>query len=110
MKLTIVHCSDRPVFVTDVMPIGLAGGLPTIIPGALRTLLRSKDPSTIGGVLSTLAVCRIMKMPCKLKLESITDPFKGVSDTLPKFEVINGLVVLGLEIPKGISRLLTFSK
>lgn len=102
--------SGHPVFVTDVMPIGLAGGLPTIIPGTLRTQLRSKDPSTIRGVLSTLAVYRIMKMPCKLKLESITDPFNGVSDTLPKFEVIKGLAALGLEIPKGRSKhLLTLS-
>jgi hypothetical protein len=102
--------SGHPVFVTDVMPIGLAGGLPTIIPGTLRTLLRSKDPSTIRGVLSTLAVFRIMKMPCELKLESITDPFSGISDTLPKSEVINGLAALGLEIPKGRSKhLLTLS-
>jgi hypothetical protein len=100
MKLTIVSCCGHPVFITDVMPIGLAGGLPTIIPGTLRTLLRSKGPSTIRGVLSTLAIYRIMKMPCKLKLESITDPFKGIPGTLPKFEVINGLAVLGLDIPK----------
>jgi len=102
--------SGHPVFVTDVMPIGLAGGLPTIIPGTLRTLLRSRDPDTIRGVLSTLAVFRIMKMPCKLKLESITDPFTGLSDTLPKYEVINGLAALGLEIPRGRSKhLLTLS-
>jgi hypothetical protein len=47
-----------------------------------------------------------MKMPCKLKLESITDPFKGISDTLPKYEVINGLAALGFEIPKGRSKIL----
>jgi hypothetical protein len=68
--------SGHPVLVTDVMPIGLAGEPPTIIPGSLRTLLRSKDHSTIRGVLSTLAVYRI----------------------------INGLAALGLEIPEGRSR------
>jgi hypothetical protein len=80
------------------MPIGLAGGLPLIIPGSLRLLLRSKDHKTIRGVLSTLAVYRIMKMPCVLKLETITDPFKGQSLTLPKHEIIDGLEALGISV------------
>lgn len=81
-----------------------------IIPGTLRTLLRSRDLNTIRGVLSTLAVFRIMKMPCKLKLETITDPFKGESDTLPKYEIINGLEALGIPLPNGRRKhLLTLS-
>jgi len=82
------------------MPIGLAGGLPLIIPGSLRLLLRAKDHKTIRGVLSTLAVYRIMKMPCVLKLETITDPFKGQCLTLPKHEIIDGLEALGISVPK----------
>jgi hypothetical protein len=93
--------SGHPVYVTDVMPIGLAGGLPTLLPGTLRTLMRSKDLKTIRGVLSTLAVFRIMKMPCKLKLETITDPFKGSCDTLPAYEIIKGLQQLKITVPKG---------
>lgn len=92
--------SGHPVFTTNVMPIGLAGGLPLIIPGSLRLLLRAKDHKTIRGVLSTLAVYRIMKMPCVLKLETITDPFKGQCLTLPKHEIIEGLEALGISVPK----------
>lgn len=87
------------------MPIGLAGGLPTLLPGTLRTLIRSRDLATIRGVLSTLAVFRIMKMPCKLKLETITDPFKGECDTLPAYEIIKGLEALGISVPKGRDKL-----
>lgn len=86
------------------MPIGLAGGLPTLIPGTLRTLIRSRDHLTIRAVLSTLAVFRIMKMPCSLKLESITDPFKGICDTLPSYEIIKGLESLGISVPKGVNK------
>ena len=82
------------------MPIGLAGGLPTILPGTLRSLIRSGDLATIRGVLSTLAIFRIMKMPCKLKLETITDPFKGLCDTLPAYEIIKGLSNLNIRVPK----------
>lgn len=91
------------------MPIGLAGGLPTIIPGTLRTLMRSRDQLTIRGVLSTLAVYRIMKMPCKLKLETITDPFKGECDTLPIYEIISGLAALNIVVPRGAKYSLTLS-
>jgi hypothetical protein len=83
------------------MPIGLAGGLPTLLPGTLRSLIRSRDLATIRGVLSTLAVFRIMKMPCKLKLESITNPFEGLCDTLPAYEIIKGLQQLKISVPKG---------
>jgi hypothetical protein len=47
--------SSYPAFTTSVMLIGLAGGLPLIVPGSLRLLLRAKDHKTIRGVLFTLA-------------------------------------------------------
>lgn len=90
--------SGRPVFTTSEMPVGLSGGIPSIIPGTLRSLMRSGDQRTIRGVLSLLSVYRVIQIPCKLKLESITDPFKGVSDTLPAYEVINVLRGLGLPV------------
>jgi hypothetical protein len=79
--------SGRPIFVTHEALVGLTGGLPTIIPGTLRSLIRSRDLTTIRAVLSVFAVYRIIQIPGKLKLSTITDPFKGLSMTLPKYEI-----------------------
>ena len=68
-------------------PISLKGGLPSIIPGPLRLLMRQRDLNTFRGVLSLLAVYRVIQIPGKLKLETITEPFKGQDRILPKYEV-----------------------
>lgn len=95
--------SGNPVFTTREMPISLVGGLPTVIPGILRTAIRLKDPLITRGVLSLFAVYRIIKVPCKLKLESITDPFKGISEILPWYELNQAL--RSLNIRAGVQRL-----
>lgn len=78
--------SGNPVFSTE-FPISLKGGLPSIIPGPLRLLMRQRDLDTFRGVLSVLAVYRVIQIPGKLKLGSIYEPFKGHSTTLPQYEV-----------------------
>jgi hypothetical protein len=78
--------SGNPVLSTD-FPISLKGGLPSIIPGPLRLLMRQRDQDTLRGVLSVLAVYRVIQIPGKLKLETITESFKGQCSTLPKHEV-----------------------
>jgi hypothetical protein len=70
-------------------PISLKGGLPSIIPGPLRLLMRQRDLNTFRGVLSVLAVYRVIQIPGKLKLETITEPFKGQDRILPQYEVKN---------------------
>lgn len=87
------------------MPVSIVGGLPAIIPGTLRSLMRSNDLRTIRGVLTTLSVYRILKMPCKLKLETITDPFKGQSSTLPAYEVLQALRSLNISTKKRLLNL-----
>jgi len=71
--------------------VGIAGGLPTIIPGSLRLLIRAGDSSTIRAVLTLLSVYRVISIPVQLKLGTITDPFKGQSETLPKYELIKAV-------------------
>lgn len=71
---------------TDI-PISLAGGLPTIIPGVLRKSLRTTDHLNIRGILSVFAAYRVISIPGKVKISTITDPFKGLSDTLPDYEI-----------------------
>jgi len=88
-RIVQAFISGNPVFISE-LPISIKGGLPTVIPGSLRSLLRSLDLNTCRAVLSVLAVYRIIKIPGKLKLSTITDPFKGQSTTLPQYEVWSG--------------------
>lgn len=80
------YVSREEIHVSEY-PIGIAAGLPTIIPGDLRLLIRRRDPDTIRGCLAFLALFRILKVPSILKLQTITDPFKGISDSLPSLEI-----------------------
>jgi hypothetical protein len=68
-------------------PLGITAGLPSIIPGSIRLQLKKKDPVAIRGVLAFLSVFRVLKVPSILKLETITDPFKGISDSIPNLEL-----------------------
>lgn len=79
------------VLASDKFVIGIVGGIPSIIPGTLRTLIRSGDQKTIRGVLSLLSVYRVLKIPGKLKIDYITGPFTGLSDTLPTNEIIKAI-------------------
>jgi len=79
--------SGNPILVTDLHPISLKGGLPKIIPGSLRSQMRMGDLEITRAVLSVFAVYRIIKIPGKLKLSTILDPFKGQSQTLPEYEL-----------------------
>lgn len=65
----------------------MKGGLPSIIPGSLRTLLRSRDLITCRALLSIFAVYRIIKINGSIKLNTITDPFKGLSNVLSEHEI-----------------------
>lgn len=85
--------SGNPIYVTDVMPVALAGGLPKVIPGPLRSLIRSGDKNTIRAVLTMASLYRVIHVNCTLKLGTITDPFKGHTSTLPKYELMKSLVL-----------------
>jgi len=65
------------------IPVDLAGGLPRIIPGVLRARFRAGDPRAIRVVFTVLSVFRIIRVPGVLKLNTITDPFKGKDMNLP---------------------------
>jgi hypothetical protein len=87
--------ADTPIHRSDGVPVGITKGLPTIIPGELRTQLRGRVPSVCRGVLSIFAVYRIIQVPAKPKLSTITDPFKGLSPTISRFEINKVLAELG---------------
>lgn len=85
-RIVQAYVSGNPIFVTNI-PISLKGGLPSIIPGSIRSLLRYGELNIIRGVLSVFSVYRVIKIPGKIHLSSITDPFKGWSKTLDDHEV-----------------------
>lgn len=49
--------------------------------------MEARSLVVIRAVLTILSVFRIIKFPGVLRLETITDPFKGISPTLPPMEV-----------------------
>lgn len=71
----------------STFPIGIVTGLPSIIPGPLRLLLKKRDPVAIRGCLAFLALFRILKVPSILKLETITKPFSGLYPSVPSLEI-----------------------
>jgi hypothetical protein len=87
--------SGHPELVTNQFPIGLKGGLPSIIPGTLRSLIRSGDQVTTRGILSVFALYRIFKIPGVLKLNTITDPFTGLDESVPVYECIRAVNEIG---------------
>lgn len=74
--------------------VSLRRGLPLIIPGSLRLLIEAKDTRMIKLTLTILSVFRVIPATPKLKLSSITAPFKGLVKTLPEM----GLVVQELRV------------
>lgn len=87
-RILQAYVSGNPIFITNECVVGIKGGIPSIVPGTLSSLIRSGDHTTIRGVLSLLSVFRIIKIPGKVKLSTITDPFKGESSTLSNYEII----------------------
>nr|UPW42172.1 MAG: putative RNA dependent RNA polymerase [Jiangsu mito-like virus 11] len=86
--------AGSPVFLSKGIPVDLAGGLPRIIPGVLRARFRAGDPRAIRVVLTVLSAYRIIRVPGQLKLNTITDPFKGQDDALPKWALERSILWL----------------
>lgn len=78
--------------------VTLTNGLPKLVPGHLRKLIRDDDSLTIRAVLTVLSLYKIIDCRPNLKINSITDPFSGVSKTL-----FPGLVSEAMQrFPKGL--------
>jgi hypothetical protein len=99
VRLVQKFISGSPEFLSQGIPVDLAGGLPRIIPGPLRSRMRRWDPGAYRVSLTLLSAFRVFSIPGQLKLSTITDPFKGLSSTLPLYEVELGLKMLDLKLP-----------
>jgi len=94
VRLIHKYVAGVPVYTSQGVCLGISGGLPKLVPGELRTLIRSADPVTIRAVLSVLSVFRIMKVRSTLKLETIVAPFTGACMTMPVWELNRVLKML----------------
>lgn len=65
------HTFDLPVSLTS-------GGIPRIFPTYFRNCIRMRKPKEIRYILTILGLYRVLPYPGKVKLSTITDPFKGV--------------------------------
>jgi len=88
------YLAGRPVYLSKDLPIGLSGGLPTIIPGSLRLEIKRGNRNVIRCVFTLLSVYRVMKVAGTLKLETITAPFKGQFYSLPLGQLRSSILQL----------------
>nr|WNM95031.1 MAG: RNA-dependent RNA polymerase [Diaporthe gulyae mitovirus 3] len=95
-NIVMHYVSGSPIYVSKDNIIGLSAGLPKIVPGSLRLLIKKGDQNTIRGVLSVLQMYRVIKIPTQLKIETITSPFKGMYPSLPTLELKIALERLGV--------------
>lgn len=85
-------------------------GVPRIIPGSLRLMVEAGNPELVRVISTLLTYYRVVKIPGILKLNTITDSFKGVCDTVPVYEIKevmkNLRSFLPKTLPKGSDRLI----
>jgi len=93
-RLTLQALAGTPQECKTFPRVATRRGLPLIIPGPLRLHVERRDTVRIQLVLSLLSVYRVLKIPATLKIETITDSFKGLSPTLPEFEIVESLKAL----------------
>jgi hypothetical protein len=84
LRLCQKHIAGESTQSSDEPRVAVRRGLPLIIPGDLRLRMEAKDLRVIKVVLTVLSVFRVMPAAPKLKLETITSPFKGVFKTTPE--------------------------
>jgi hypothetical protein len=90
----------KTVVLSIGLPVGLKGGLPLIIPTPLRRKMEGGDMKVLKVCLTILNLYRIWPCPPVLKLETITAPFSGVSETLPIQEIKEVFKHINLDIRK----------
>lgn len=100
--------AGRPVNLSLDLPVAISSGIPKIIPGYIRARIRAGDPLLTQVSLTVLSVYRVLKVPGKLKLESISDPFKGTKETLDDSDLSDALQdLLPLRRGKSLRDLIT---
>lgn len=84
LRLCQKAIANEPTTSSQEPRVATRRGLPLIIPGDLRLLMEAKDSRVIKVVLTMISVFRVFPSLPKLKLETITGPFKGLYKTTPE--------------------------
>jgi hypothetical protein len=87
MRCTQKFIAGQPCTTSEGVSVSLVKGLPRLIPGPLRNKIRSGDLVTTRATLSVLSLFRVIDCKPKLKINTITDPFTGVSKVLNPLKV-----------------------
>lgn len=95
VRLLMKVVAGEPEECTTFPRVGTRRGLPLIIPGPLRVSIERRDIVVIQLVISLLSVYRVVKIKPTLKINTITDVFKGFSKTLDILEIKESLRRLG---------------
>jgi hypothetical protein len=87
-RLTTKTLAGEQVEPDLMVRVAMRRGLPLIIPGDLRLLMEAKDPVIIKLVLTIVSIFRVIPAYPKLKLETITAPFKGLMTSTPELSLV----------------------
>jgi hypothetical protein len=85
--MTKTLAGEQPRSLPEIR-VAMRRGLPLIIPGSLRLEIEARNKGIIKLVLTLLAIFRVIPCFPKLKLATITDPFKGVNSDLPELTLV----------------------
>jgi hypothetical protein len=83
IRLTVTrYLCGHPLYVNDLMVGVTSDGFPASIL-FMKELADSEDPQSLRFILTLLGISRAMKAEGKVNYNSITDPFKGITKSLP---------------------------
>jgi hypothetical protein len=89
-RITIKFISGtKEVKTLDELRMGIALGLPKILPSILRDHVRSRNRAETRAILTILSLYRVIKASPKLKIGTITAPYTGVAKPFTDWEVYN---------------------
>jgi len=92
LRLTVLHLSGSPTMKSKGVSVALdSTGFPYIIPLSLRKILRNhdliKDRPVIVCVLTLLSIFRVFSVRTKVSLDTIIQPFSGLTRVLPLSQI-----------------------
>lgn len=96
-RLLSKKLSGKPEMCHTFPRVGTFEGMPLIIPRYLRKEILSNNVRVIKAVSSILSLYRVIKCPPILRLNTITDPFKGLTQVLPEYELASVAAKLGIK-------------
>jgi hypothetical protein len=89
-RITVKFISGHKELNTlDDLRLGIAFGLPKILPSELRNHIRSRNRMETRAILTILSLYRVIKASPKLKIDTITAPYTGVDSPFSDWEVYN---------------------